>query len=239
MLEEFQQIFKPSRAVLTFQSILKIFLLHHPNALDNLRSLWVAHRDGPMSGSLQKAEGAGSNARQSPAELLPLVYGELRQLAAARLAQEKPGQTLQPTALVHEAWLRLQGSTGETCSNEQEFLAAAARAMRRILVDNARRKQYRKRGGGMTRVEFEEDTLPSPMRSEDLIAVDDALTELATVEPRAAEVIQLRFFAGLTDEAAARALGISRRTADRLWTFGRAWLARAIRQEALDQPNSK
>ncbi len=185
-------------------------------------------------------EGAGDNPQEltptatqerRAAVLLLRVYDELRHLAARQLAHERPGQTLQPTALVNEAWLRLQNPNGKPCANQQEFFTAAAGAMRRILVDNARRKNRLKHGGGMVRVQFEEAALASAMPSEDLLALDEGLTELASLEPKAAEVIQLRFFAGLTDEEAAQVVGISRRTADRLWTFGRAWLARAIRQD--------
>jgi RNA polymerase sigma factor (TIGR02999 family) len=162
------------------------------------------------------------------AELLPEIYDQLRLLAAARLAHERPGQTLQATALVHEAWLRLLNSDHQTCTTEAQFFAAAAEAMRRILVENARRKKRLKHGGAFVRVDFEETDIPSPMRPDELLSVDEALNELATVHPEAAEVIKLRFFVGLTDEQAARVLGLSRRTADRHWAFGRAWLARAI-----------
>jgi len=159
-------------------------------------------------------------------QLLPLVYEELRKLAAAYLAKEQPGQTLQPTALVHEAYLRLLGGANpEVWDHQGHFFAAAAVAIRRILVENARRKGRQKRGGGLIRTGFDHDiavTLPEPQ--EDLLALDDALQKLASVDPRAAELVQLLYFAGLTLPEAAQMLGISPRTASRSWAFARAWL---------------
>jgi RNA polymerase sigma factor (TIGR02999 family) len=162
-------------------------------------------------------------------ELLPLVYDELRQLAAQKLGQETPGQTLQPTALVHEAYLRLvtspqqQGEDAPNWENRGHFFAAAAEAMRRILVENARRKHTVKHGGGRQRVPLEEfhRVTESP---EDLLDLDDALTRFATEEPDKARLVQLRFFAGLSTPDAAAALGISVATAERWWAFARAWL---------------
>jgi RNA polymerase sigma factor (TIGR02999 family) len=162
-------------------------------------------------------------------QLLPLVYNELRQLAARKLAQETPGQTLQPTALVHEAYLRLVASTGPggedatSWDSRGHFFAAAAEAMRRILVENARHKHAVKRGGGARRVPLEEfhRVTESP---EDLLDLDDALTRFAAEEPDTARLVQLRFFAGLTMPDAAAALGISLATAERWWTYARAWL---------------
>jgi RNA polymerase sigma factor (TIGR02999 family) len=162
-------------------------------------------------------------------QLLPLVYDELRQLAAQRLAHQAPGQTLQPTALVHEAYLRLVASTrteGEddtSWDSRGHFFAACAEAMRHILVDNARRKHAVKRGGGARRVPLEEfhRVAESP---EDLLDLDDALTRFAAEEPDKARLLQLRFFAGLTTPEAAAALGISAATAERWWTFARTWL---------------
>jgi RNA polymerase sigma factor (TIGR02999 family) len=157
--------------------------------------------------------------------LLPLVYGELRGLAAAKLSYEKPGQTLQPTVLVHEAYLRLVD-----CEQPQEwngrghFFAAAAEAMRRILVENARRKQSQKRGGHWRRVEFDAAAFASTGRSEDLLALDEVLTQLEARWPDKARLVKLRFFAGLTMPEAARALKISVATAERHWAFARAWL---------------
>lgn len=157
-------------------------------------------------------------------ELLPLVYDELRKLAAHKMAGEAPGQTLQPTALVHEAWLRLTGNEGARFANRAHFFAAAAAAMRRILVENARRKQCQKRGGGWERIDLEHIQLAEPLPSSDLLALDEALSQLAQSDPQAAELVQLRFFAGLTQQQAADLLGISRRTADRTWAYARAWL---------------
>jgi RNA polymerase sigma factor (TIGR02999 family) len=160
------------------------------------------------------------------AELLPLVYEQLRQLAAARLAAEKPGHTLDATALVHEAYLRVAGDA--QFDHRGHFFAAAAEAMRRILVDHARRKQADKRGGGMTR--HDADALPATSAEppEDLIALDAALDKFAAVEPQKAELVKLRYFAGLTIEQAADALGISPATAKRHWAYSRAWLFREI-----------
>lgn len=157
-------------------------------------------------------------------QLLPLVYEELRQLAAARLAQESPGQTLQATALVHEAFLRLVGEETEPhWDNRGHFFAAAAEAMRRILVESARRKQAVKHGGGRQRLSLEEFHRVSES-PDDLLDLDDALTRFAAEEPDKARLVQLRFFAGLTMPEAADVLGISLATAERWWTFARAWL---------------
>ena len=166
---------------------------------------------------------------QAADRLLPLVYKELRKLAAAHLANEEPGQTLQPTALVHEAYLRLVGGANpEQWNSRGHFFAAAATAIRRILIDNARRKQTQKRGGGYVRQDLDELELCLPEPREDLIALDEALKKLAEVNPQAAELVQLSYFAGLTLPEAARNLGISPRTAGRLWTYARAWLRREI-----------
>jgi RNA polymerase sigma factor (TIGR02999 family) len=163
------------------------------------------------------------------ATLLPLVYDELRRLAAQRLAQEKPGQTLQATALVHEAYLRLVGrGDDQPWSSRGHFFAAAAEAMRRILVENARRKQSLKRGGDLTRQDVEGNQLMAAEPREDLLALDEALNKLAAVSRPAADVVQLRYFAGLTLPETADALGISARSAGRLWAYARAWLRREI-----------
>jgi RNA polymerase sigma factor (TIGR02999 family) len=159
------------------------------------------------------------------AELLPLVYNELRRLAAHRLSREAPGQTLQPTALVHEAYLRLLGSEdGTHWENRGHFFAAASEAMRRILVEEVRRKRSLKRGGGMGRHEMNASEVAAPEPREDLLALDEALTELAASEPTAAQVVQLRYFGGLTIAEVAEVLHISSRTANRHWTYARAWL---------------
>jgi RNA polymerase sigma factor (TIGR02999 family) len=167
---------------------------------------------------------------QAASQLLPLVYDELRQLAACRLAQQTPGQTLQPTALVHEAYLRLVGDpAGHDWDSRGHFFAAAAAAMRRILVENARRKGRRKRGGGLARLDLgAAEEVAVPEVREDLLALDEALTKLVSVDPQAARLVELRYFAGLSIPDAARALGASPRTADRLWAFARAWLLREV-----------
>jgi RNA polymerase sigma factor (TIGR02999 family) len=161
---------------------------------------------------------------QAAEELLPLVYEELRRLAAHKMAIEAPGHTLQPTALVHEAWLRLTGSPDARFANQAHFFAAAAEAMRRILVDNARRKHRLKHGGGQQRVGL--TTLDVALTSDDdqLLAVDEALDKLAAQDALAADLIKLRFFAGLPNAEAARLLGLPERTAKRTWAYARAWL---------------
>jgi RNA polymerase sigma factor (TIGR02999 family) len=165
-------------------------------------------------------------------QLLPLVYDELRRLAAEKLAWEKPGQTLQATALVHEAYVRLVGAGDERrWENRRHFFAAAAEAMRHILIDYARRKHRLKRGGGRTRQELDEADLAAPEVREDLLALDEALARLAAKDPLKAELVKLRYFAGLTLDQAALALGISPTTADRYWAYARAWLHQEITRE--------
>jgi RNA polymerase sigma factor (TIGR02999 family) len=165
---------------------------------------------------------------QAAEELLPLVYEELRRLAAWRLAQERPGQTLQATALVHEAWLKLTGGEAERRWNDRNhFFAAAAEAMRRILVDNARRKRCARHGGELERVDLAAIQVPALVQDEDdLLAVHEALDELAARDPRKAELVKLRFFVGLNFAEAAEVMGISEITAKRDWAFARAWLYR-------------
>ena len=165
---------------------------------------------------------------QAAEKLLPVVYDELRKLAAYKMANERPGQTLQPTALVHEAWLRLVGDRAFEFENRGHFFAAAAEAMRRILVESARRKKCLKHGGLMERVDMDAVELPLPMPDDELLALDEALNRLTTVDARAAEVVKLCFFVGLTREQAARELDISLSTAERLWGFARAWLFREM-----------
>jgi RNA polymerase sigma factor (TIGR02999 family) len=161
--------------------------------------------------------------------LLPLVYAELRKLAAQKLALEKPGQTLQATALVHEAYLRLVGGEADAHWNSRgHFIAAAAEAMRRILVENARRKKSLKRGGDRSRQDLDGLEIALAEIPEDLVALDEALTRLAATDKMAADLVHLRFFAGLPLPDAAQQLGISPRTADRLWAYARAWLHREI-----------
>jgi len=165
-------------------------------------------------------------------ELLPLVYGELRRLAAHRMGGEVPGHTLQPTALVHEAWLRLVGDKALQFQNRAHFFGAAAEAMRRILVESARRKKRLKRGGQLERVDVDDVELPLPMPAEELLALDEALDALAVVDARAAEVVKLCFFVGLTQGQAAAELGVSLATAERIWSFARAWLFREMQKTA-------
>ena len=165
---------------------------------------------------------------QAVDELLPAVYQELRMLAAQKLAREAPGQTLQPTALVHEAYIRLAGAGAETYKCRSHFFVAASEAMRRILIDNARRKQRLKRGGGQQRRELDEQVLAFDEPSEDLLALDEALDSLAKNEPVVAELVKLRYFTGLTLEQAAMILNVTRRTADRYWAYARAWLYHEI-----------
>jgi RNA polymerase sigma factor (TIGR02999 family) len=158
-------------------------------------------------------------------ELIPLVYDELRRLAAARMAREAPGHTLQATALVHEAFLRLVGSEAPLIWNSRgHFFAAAAEAMRRILIENARRKQRLKHGGGQQRVSLDMACDAMQASSADLLALDEALERLASVAPQKAELVKLRFFAGMTIAEAASAMDISPATANRYWTYARAWL---------------
>jgi RNA polymerase sigma factor (TIGR02999 family) len=167
--------------------------------------------------------------RHAPGQLLPLVYDELRKLAAARLAHEAPGQSLQATALVHEAYLRLIGSDPDRpFDGRGHFFAAAAEAMRRILIDRARDRKRLKRGGGRRRVRINLDALLAQPPGDDLLALDEALTALAREDPGAAELVKLRVFAGLTLAQAAEVLGIGRRTADRDWAYARAWLCHAL-----------
>jgi RNA polymerase sigma factor (TIGR02999 family) len=160
-------------------------------------------------------------------ELLPLVYDELRHLAALKLSRENPGQTLQATALVHEAWLRLVGEQYD-CANARHFFLVAAEAMRRILVEKARRKARAKHGGDLERVDADALDIASPVPDDHLLAVNDALDRLAAVNRRAAEVVKLRFFAGLTEAQVAEHQGVSVATVERTWTFARTWLFEEI-----------
>ena len=164
-------------------------------------------------------------------QLLPLVYEELRKLAAARLAQEKPGQTLQATALVHDAYIRLVDvEQAQNWDSRGHFFAAAAEAMRRILVESARRHASLKRGAQANRVELDEHTLVCDAQTFDLLALDDALRKLEKHDPQAGRLVELRFFAGMGHQDAAEAMGLGRRAADRLWALARAWLFREIGQ---------
>jgi RNA polymerase sigma factor (TIGR02999 family) len=168
-------------------------------------------------------------------KLLPLVYDELRKLAAARMAEETPGNTLNPTALVHEAYLRLVGpGDADRWDNRGHFFAAAAEAMRRILVDAARRKRRQKHGGGRNRMELGAAQPAAPASRDDLVALDAALTRLEAEDSQAAKLVELRHFTGMSVAEAAQALGISPRTADRIWAFARAWLHRELTGTAAD-----
>jgi RNA polymerase sigma factor (TIGR02999 family) len=167
---------------------------------------------------------------QAADQLLPLVYTELRKLAAYRMANEAAGHTLQPTALVHEAWLRLVGDDNEArFQNRAHFFAAAAEAMRRILIDRARRKRALRHGGGQQRLDVDEVDIPGPADEDEMLAVNDALDRLATVDAPKAELVKLRYFVGMTLAETASALNISEPTAKRWWTYARAWLFNEIR----------
>ena len=167
---------------------------------------------------------------QATEKLLPLVYEELRLLAAQRLSHERPGQTLQATALVHEAYIRLVGDEPQSWNSRGHFFAAAAEAMRRILVENARRKQRLQHGGGLQRVDMDKVDCVADQLPEDLLALDEAVLKLAEREPLKADLVKLRYFAGLTAEQTAQALNISKATADRYWAYARAWLFDEIRR---------
>lgn len=162
-------------------------------------------------------------------ELLELVYQELRQLATHKMAQEPPGQTLQPTALVHEAWLRLIGSEKPNFANRAHFFSAAAEAMRRILIDRARHRNARRHGGGYKRVDLSDCDLAAPQADDELLAVNEALEKLARTRPRLAEVVKLRYFGGRTNEEVAQILDISLSTVKNYWAFARAWLLQEIK----------
>ena len=163
--------------------------------------------------------------------MLTLVYDELRRLAAQKMAREVPGHTLQPTALVHEAWLRLGGENASSFQNRAHFFGAAAEAMRRILVESARRKKRLKHGGQLERVDIADVELPLPMPGDELLEMDEALDQLARVDACAADVVKLCFFVGLTQEQTAKELGISLATAERRWSFARAWLFQEMERQ--------
>jgi RNA polymerase sigma factor (TIGR02999 family) len=165
-------------------------------------------------------------------QLLPLLYDELRRLAARKLSQEKPGQTLQATALVHEVFMRLVGDDAQRWDSRGHFFAAAAEAMRRILIENARHKKTMKAGGGRGRVDLGEVEPALPPPQDDLLALDEALEKFAVLHPRKAELVKLRFFAGLTNEQTAKILNVSTSTADNDWAYARSWLRLAIGEQA-------
>ena len=183
---------------------------------------------GAVSDVTRILEAVGRGERQAAEELLPLVYDELRRIAACKLAHESPGHTLQPTALVHEAWLRMIGDGNEEFDGRPHFFAVAAEAMRRILVESVRRKRSQKRGSGAAREELKDIHLVQKAPSEEILAVDDALDVLAAEDPVCAQLVKLRYFMGMTMKEAAAALGLPQRSAERLWTYSRAWLRRRI-----------
>lgn len=177
--------------------------------------------------------GAVGRGEVSAGELLPLVYDELRRIAAHKMAQETPGSTLQPTALVHEAWLRLVGDDSPRFEGRAHFFAAAAESMRRILVDAARRRNSLKRGSGATREELADIHLVQNAPSDEILAVDEALDQLAHEDAAAADLVKLRYFVGMRMDEAATALGLPLRSAERLWSWARAWLRRRIGSDRL------
>jgi len=176
-------------------------------------------------------EAANRGDSQAAEQLLPLVYEELRRLAAAKMSSENPGQTLQATALVHEAWLRLAGDANRKWNDRTHFFAAAAEAMRRILVDNARRKRALRHGGGQQRLELPDLAAPSTPNADQLLAVNEALDKFAALDPQTAELVKLRYFVGMTIDETAGALGISEATVKRHWDYARAWLYEEIRTQ--------
>jgi RNA polymerase sigma factor (TIGR02999 family) len=171
----------------------------------------------------------GEGEAQASDRLLPLVYEELRKLAASKMAQEQGAQTLQPTALVHEAWLRLGGVDVKAWNSRGHFFGAAAEAMRRILIENARRRTARRHGGGQARIDIEEVDIAAPAADDQLLAMDETLGRFARLDSRKAELVKLRYFVGMTIEEAANALGISEATAKRWWEYARAWLYTEMR----------
>jgi RNA polymerase sigma factor (TIGR02999 family) len=197
-----------------------------PRSCEN-RAETATMTDRPSRATLLIRE-VGEGNRQAAAELLPLVYDELRQLARIKLAREKPGQTLQPTALVHEAYLRLVGATDPGWEGRRHFFAAAAEAMRRILIERARRRAAEKHGGGAERVTLQDVAADEAVAPETLLAVDAALTRLESIDPEMADVVKLRYFAGMSVEETAESLQLSPRTVNRHWTGARAWLQREL-----------
>ena len=203
------------REVATIRSVIVLFRI-------------VCPRFGAYSKSVSDVtrilEAAREGDPKAAEQLLPLVYEELRRLAASKMAHERPDQTLQPTALVHEAWLRLIGNQKENWNGRSHFFGAAAEAMRRILIENARRKGAARHGGGRARLDINEIEIATAAPDDELLAVSDALEKLAAHDSQMAELVKLRYFVGLTTEDAAEVLGISVRTAERWWSYSRAWL---------------
>jgi RNA polymerase sigma factor (TIGR02999 family) len=184
-----------------------------------------------MSDVTQVLQAIGRGDGRASDELLPLVYDELRRLAAARMAQEAAGQTLQPTALVHEAWLRMVKDGERNWQNRAHFFGAAAEAMRRILIENARRKSRLKRGGDQARIDIEQLELAATTPDDKVLLIDDALERLQAEDPEKARIVVLKFFGGLTNQEVAENLGVTERTVERQWAFAKAWLFRSIHEQ--------
>lgn len=184
-----------------------------------------------LSQITQVLEAIGRGEGRAAEELLPLVYDELRRLAAARMAQELPGQTLQPTALVHEAWLRLLAEGEQTWENRAHFFGAASEAMRRILIENARRKSRLKHGGGRERLDIEELELAETTPDEKVLLINEALAQLEAQDPERARIVVLKFFGGLTSQEIAESLNLGERTVERQWAYAKAWLFRRIQAQ--------
>jgi RNA polymerase sigma factor (TIGR02999 family) len=184
-----------------------------------------------MSDVTRILQSVASGDQKAADELLPLVYEELRKLAAAKMANESPNQTLQPTALVHEAWLRLTGNENVKWDGRAHFFGAAAEAMRRILIDTARRKHAQRHGGGQQRLDIADMDIAVPGKDDELLAMDEALEKFAAVDKQKAELVKLRYFAGLRIEESAQILGISNPTAKRWWAYARAWLFDQIKRQ--------
>jgi RNA polymerase sigma factor (TIGR02999 family) len=185
-----------------------------------------------MSEITQLLQAVGRGEAQASEELLPLVYQDLRRQAAFQMARERPGQTLQPTALLHEAWLRVTGPGGTRWQNRAHFFGAAAEAMRRILIENARRKARFKRGGGQVRVDVDQIELAAATPDEKILLINDALERLQREDPEKARVVVLKFFGGRTNQEVAEALAVTERTVERHWAYAKAWLFQDIRAQA-------
>jgi RNA polymerase sigma factor (TIGR02999 family) len=184
-----------------------------------------------MSDITQVLQAIGRGEGHASEELLPLVYEELRRLAASRMAHEQPGQTLQATAMVHEVWLRLVSSGDRNWQNRAHFFGAAAEAMRRILIENARRKSALKRGGGLARVDLEGLQVAAATPDDKILLINEALEKLQTEDPERARVVVMKFFGGLTNQEVAEALGVTERTIERQWAFAKAWMYNAIKSQ--------
>ena len=185
-----------------------------------------------MSDITQVLQAIGRGEGHTADELLPLVYEELRRLAIGRMAQEAAGQTLQPTALVHEAWLRLVSDGSRTWKNRAHFFGAAAEAMRRILIENARRKSRLKRGGGMTRTDINTVDLAETTRDDKVLLIEEVLEKLEKEDPERAKVVVMKFFGGMTNQEVAEAMGVTERTVERQWAYARTWIFQCIRTQS-------